>query len=1183
MAMNDTEIISSLKKIVDSVGVGAFANHARANALVSDYFPGNDNAKTRKLIKSIIDVDAFAKISAASNSDLDGVCKAVKTLLVDDESLSEDRAEMAVGWVCGALGKRKPNFPKPVQPKPQLTQTTSSGSSSSYSGQTSNSSYTPSRQPTQQPRTVNTPSNNTYGLNLNHHVKRKKKVPKKLIGWTITLCVLVALAYFVVWPKMIYPNMANEELYTPEIIQTYSGTYNTGKVEGNAVVTITSCDQSGNLTGFLEFIVGNTYGKYEVAGKITEKKNNGNLVLTLTPGQWVIQPDNYTPLETMTVEITDGYQSFECSQYSMYWSIGGNDEYSIKTVDDLQKLVGSEATYQLKNDIDLSGVNWTPIEGFKGTFMGNGYTIKNLKIETSASNVGFFSTLTGTVANLNFENAEIKVTGYQKNIGILCGTLEGSASSIKVSGSVIADSSENVGGIAGSISKLGDFSIGTLNNVADVTGNERVGGIAGYFGGSWNSSYSTRTLQINSVSNAGKISGHGNYVGGIFGELYCNNTGSSQLVQIYDVNNKGDVSGLTYVGGIFGNAYSNNSSSFVDRAVSSGSISAEAMVGCIAGKTSNITLNNCTNEGSKLVATKYITEDGKKLAYVGGIVGHGYMVNDSINSVAIEYKSEGDFVGGIAGKLSVLGNVGLKNLKNNANISGKEHVGGISGYFGGSWNESYSQRTMTINTFVNTGNIVAEGNYSGGIFGELYCNNTGASQVVQMYDTENQGDVSGKLYVGGIFGNAYTNSSASILDRATSSSKVAAEAIVGCIAGKASNIVFNNCTNEGSALTATKYITEDGKKLAYVGGIVGYGYIVNNSTNSVNIAYTSEGHYVGGIAGRLSVLGNVGVENLENKANIQGKEYVGGIAGSFGGSWNESYSQRTLTINSLKNSGNILASGSYVGGIFGELYCNNTGASQVVQIYDSENFGDVSGKTYVGGIFGNAYTNSDASMIDRAVCKGNISAEAMVGCIVGKASGLVLNNCSNEGSTLSATKYITEEGKKKAYVGGIVGLGYIVNNSVNSVTIDYKSEGQYVGGIAGYLSALGNVNMENLENKANVTGYEHVGGIAGFFGGSWNASYSQRTIKINNMQNGGAIKATNGYVGGIFGELYCKNTGSSQVVQVYDSVNSGSVSGGSYVGGIFGNAYTNSSASFMMGCSTITGSLAGKAENMSEK
>jgi hypothetical protein len=210
MAMNDTEIIASLKKIVDSVGVGAFSNHTRANALVSDYFPGNDNAKTRKLIKSIIDVDAFAKISAASNSDLDGVCKAVKTLLVDDESLSEDRAEMAIGWVCGALDKRKPNFPKPIQPRPQPIQTTSSGSSSSYSGQSFNSSYVPSHQPTQQSRTINSPSNNTYGLNLNHHIKRKKRVNKRrIIGF---LCASLIIA--VIIGLILLAGLPNETLFT---------------------------------------------------------------------------------------------------------------------------------------------------------------------------------------------------------------------------------------------------------------------------------------------------------------------------------------------------------------------------------------------------------------------------------------------------------------------------------------------------------------------------------------------------------------------------------------------------------------------------------------------------------------------------------------------------------------------------------------------------------------------------------------------------------------------------------------------------------------------------------------------------------------------------------------------------------------------------------------------------------
>ena len=548
MAMNDTEIISSLKKIVDSVGVEAFANHARANALVSDYFPGNDNAKTRKLIKSIIDVDAFAKISSASNSDLDGVCKAVKSLLVDDESLSEDRAEMAVGWVCGALGKRKPNFPKPVQPKPQQTQTTSSGSSSSYSGQSSNNGYSPTRQTTQQPRTVSTPSNNTYGLNLNHHVKRKKKVPKKLIGWTITLCVLAALAYFVVWPKMIYPNMANENLHTPEIIQTYSGTYSTGSTEGDAIVTITSCDQSGNLTGFFEFIVGNTYGKYEVSGKITEKKNNGNLVLSLTPGQWVVQPEDYTPLEMMTVEITDNYQSFECSQYSMYWAVGENDEYFIKTVNDLQKLTGSNATYQLKNDIDLAGVNWKPIEGFAGTLIGNGFTIKNLNINTSASNVGFFSTLSGTVRNINFDNAKITVSGSNENVGILCGQLSGSLMKVSVSGSVDANSCNYVGGVVGNFDPSEGTTITDVENKASVSGAGFVGGIVGHI-------KETRySLAFNALKNSGNIESAGDYVGGIIG--YCNNYDSSwdPKTTLSDSSNTGNVSGNYYVGGIFGYA-----------------------------------------------------------------------------------------------------------------------------------------------------------------------------------------------------------------------------------------------------------------------------------------------------------------------------------------------------------------------------------------------------------------------------------------------------------------------------------------------------------------------------------------------------------------------------------------------------------------------------------------------------
>lgn len=51
-------------------------------------------------------------------------------------------------------------------------------------------------------------------------------------------------------------------------------------------------------------------------------------------------------------------------------------------------------TFVLANDIDLSTVdNWTPIGdgyAFGGTFDGNGYTISNLKINTTNNPTGLF-------------------------------------------------------------------------------------------------------------------------------------------------------------------------------------------------------------------------------------------------------------------------------------------------------------------------------------------------------------------------------------------------------------------------------------------------------------------------------------------------------------------------------------------------------------------------------------------------------------------------------------------------------------------------------------------------------------------------------------------------------------------------------------------------------------------------
>lgn len=92
-------------------------------------------------------------------------------------------------------------------------------------------------------------------------------------------------------------------------------------------------------------------------------------------------------------------------------------------------------TVVLASDIDLAGIDWTPIGGpgaeladpFYGTFDGCGHTIKNLTVVEKAGAdvddaVGFFGWIDGTVKNLNFDNATVE--GHH-HVGVVAGHMEG--------------------------------------------------------------------------------------------------------------------------------------------------------------------------------------------------------------------------------------------------------------------------------------------------------------------------------------------------------------------------------------------------------------------------------------------------------------------------------------------------------------------------------------------------------------------------------------------------------------------------------------------------------------------------------------------------------------------------------------------------------------------------------------
>lgn len=140
-------------------------------------------------------------------------------------------------------------------------------------------------------------------------------------------------------------------------------------------------------------------------------------------------------------------------------AVNGGDELSGQTI-------------KLTKDIDLSGIEWTPIgqtggyyaaDYFQGTFDGQGHTIYNLTINNTNTGenyaAGFFGFLdcgqTGAIKNLNFDNATVK--GHHWT-GVVAGYTSGTIENCNVTNSAVecthADDNacgDKAGGITGYI------------------------------------------------------------------------------------------------------------------------------------------------------------------------------------------------------------------------------------------------------------------------------------------------------------------------------------------------------------------------------------------------------------------------------------------------------------------------------------------------------------------------------------------------------------------------------------------------------------------------------------------------------------------------------------------------------------------------------------------------------------
>lgn len=249
----------------------------------------------------------------------------------------------------------------------------------------------------------------------------------------------------------------------------------------------------------------------------------------------------------------------------------------------------SDKCFELINDIDLGGANWTPYS-FMGTLDGCGHKIKNLSVSKTSGNLGLFSALSkeSDIQNLIIEGVKIESSG--DCVGTLAGLVEYGSNIII----------ENVKVI--------------LTNDSYITGNNNIGGLIGSVE-AYSGSYYSCTIKNCQIAYSGSgysIRGN-NSIGGLIGKLRC--LTSSDYLEVSDCSVSASIKGGNYVGGIVGRS----SYGMIVRSGFVGSISAQEYVGGIVGSI-NSDANYFSVKAKGITAcTAQVNIQGKK--YIGGIAG----------------------------------------------------------------------------------------------------------------------------------------------------------------------------------------------------------------------------------------------------------------------------------------------------------------------------------------------------------------------------------------------------------------------------------------------------------------------------------------------------------------------------------------------------------------------------------
>lgn len=341
----------------------------------------------------------------------------------------------------------------------------------------------------------------------------------------------------------------------------------------------------------------------------------------------------------------------------------------LSSVEDLQKLYTyPNGHFELKNNLDISLIEWTPVgtetKPFTGQIDGGNFIINGLKITQLQENQKYYGFIgyaqSGKIFNLDLTNININLPAISNTVyvgSVIAKNENAMLENIIISGNIsIANHSSSYESYAGGL--IGYSSIDDVKsciNTANITAKTVAGGLIGY---------KKATAEINHFignKNSGNITA--DIAGGLIGD--------GVLCFASECENNGTITGNNYAGGIIGRS---DNVSIIDKCLNKGTI-------------------------TTISDTNYLYEGA------GGIVGAITIVDTEYFGIASSIKNSYN-VGTITGHYNAGGIIGavannnftIENSYNSGDVDGNWYVGGVTGLNIG----------ITIRQCFNTGKISSD-------------------------------------------------------------------------------------------------------------------------------------------------------------------------------------------------------------------------------------------------------------------------------------------------------------------------------------------------------------------------------------------------------------------------------------------------------------------------------------------